>query len=153
MQKSQFWCIFFCISKSPRWTNQHQPYEGHLVYNDQNFRLWWPELFCRFWSLNILRQYSLDWALIRHMPSKNIVLDDVRRWSGFWGWIYSWFDTCRLKISCWMMSEDDQASEDEYNFFCCQNCENERENSILPSELKKNDIILYHIWFILCILV
>ena len=51
------------------------------------------------------------------------------------------------------MSKDDQASEDEYDFFCCQHCENERENSILPSKLKQNDIIFYHIWFILCILV
>ena len=51
---------------------------------------------CYSWSLNILRQILLDWALIRHMPSE---------------------------ISCWAMFERDQVYADD--FFFRQNCENE----------------------------
>ena len=58
-----------------------------LCINVKNFSICWHESFCSFWSLNILRQFSLDWALIRHKPSKNTVLGDVRTWSVLCGWI------------------------------------------------------------------
>ena len=43
-------------------------------------------------SQNILRQFLVDWALIRHMPSENILLlGDVWTWSGLCKWIFIFF--------------------------------------------------------------
>ena len=79
--------------------------------------------FCHKWSINILRQISLDWA---------------------------WFDTCPLKILCLAMSEHDQVYCGWIQNLCCQNCVKMKE--IILFELPNSKLIFYHIWLILYIL-
>ena len=75
--------------------------------------------------------------------------------STFWGnsrQIEPWFDTRRLKISCWAMSERDQVYADEYNFFVVKTAWKWKRTFQFNLQIQKKYIICYHIWFILSIL-